>query len=118
MRVWFVGLAVMLAGCAGMFEPRPVAARLGGGALRVTMSDGRTCAADLVGTAPWSGALPDCGIARYLVTPSDGVNPLRLALEALAAAVRAGDLLSPLAAIALTDAAGRSFDFTSPVPVD
>lgn len=107
-----------LAGCATMAGgPQPAEARLGRASLAVVMTDGTTCRGDLAGPAPWQGQLAACGLA-YRVTPQGGDSPVRLAFDAMIAAIRAGDLVAPMADIVLSDAAGRVFRFASPVPLE
>ena len=109
---------VLLAACtAAEFAPHPAEARLGRAALTVVMTNGTSCRTDLVGPAPWSGSLPECGLG-FSVTPTGQGSAIRLAFDQVIAAIRAGDLVAPMAAIRLTDAGGRIYDFTSPVSLD
>ena len=110
--------AAMLAACtAAELAPHPAEARLGRAALTVMMTNGTSCRANLVGPAPWSGSLPECGLG-FAVTPSGQGSAIRLAFDQFIAAIRAGDILAPMAAIRLTDAEGQTYDFSSPVPLD
>jgi len=107
---------IVLAACA-LPPPVPVAARLSHQALKVEMSDGSACRAVLQGAAPWAGELPDCGL-HYVVQPSVAGNPLRLAFDAMIAALQAGNLVAPMADISLVDGAGKTRAFASPVALD
>jgi hypothetical protein len=115
-RLFPVALPLMLMACA-MQPPVPVAARLSQQALRVEMSDGALCSAALAGDAPWSGDVPACGL-HYVVTPTAAGSPIRLAFDAMIAALRAGALVAPTADIVVTDSTGTSHAFTSPVVDD
>ena len=112
---------LLVAACAlpapVVVAPVPVAARLSQQALQVEMSNGSTCSAALTGAAPWRGDLPGCALA-FAVTPTAAGSPIRMAFDAMLAALQAGALVTPMAAIALTDATGASYQFTSPVITD
>ena len=118
MRV-LIGLALLAVAACGPadFARKPVEARLGRAALEVLMSDGATCRAALVGDAPWAGTMGDCGLG-FSVVPTGAGSPVRMAFDAMVAAIRAGDLVAPMADIVLTDARGRGFAFASPVPLE
>ena len=109
-------LLLLFAACA-VAAPAPVGARLSQQALRVEMSNGTVCSAALTGDAPWSGDIAACGLT-YLVTPTTAGHPIRLAFDAMIAALRAGNLVAPMADIAVTAADGRHYGFASPVTED
>ena len=113
MRLHRLAPILLIAACA-LPAPTPVGARLSQQALRVEMSNGTACTAPLHGPAPWSGDLPACAL-RYTVTTTADGSPIRLAFDAMIAALRAGNLVAPMADITLTDGAGRSHTFASPV---
>ena len=106
--------AVLLLAACALPAPVPVAARLSQQALKVDLSNGTACSAPLQGAAPWEGDLPACAL-HFLVTPTAAGHPVRLAFDAMIAALRAGNLVAPMADITLTDGAGRSHKFTSPI---
>ena len=109
--------AVLLLAACALPAPVPVAARLSQQALKVDLSNGTVCSAPLQGAAPWEGDLPACAL-HFLVTPTAAGHPVRLAFDAMIAALRAGDLVAPMADITLTDAGGQSYHFASPVGTD
>ena len=112
-----IGLLVLCA-CTPLDRPAiPEAASLSRAALSVRMNNGTTCRADLVGAAPWAGTMPACALT-WRVTLTGADSPVRMAFDALLAAIKAGDLVAPMADIGLIDAAGRSYGFASPVPID
>ena len=106
--------AVLLLAACALPAPVPVAARLSQQALKVDLSNGTVCSAPLQGAAPWEGDLPACAL-HFLVTPTAAGHPVRLAFDAMIAALRAGNLGAPMADFTLTVGAGRSHKFTSPI---
>lgn len=112
-RLFLTAAPLVLLACA-VQAPVPVAARLGQQTLQVELSTGSVCSAILTGDAPWRGDMAACGLG-YAVVPTAQGNPIRLAFDAMIAALQAGALVAPMADITLTDAQGRTFAFASPV---
>ncbi len=109
--------ALLLSGCAGISTaPVPQAARLTNDLLTVTLTDATVCRADWA-KAGGAGHLDGCGLGYdYSVTVDQHPNILRQWMVELALALRADQAVPPLATVVLTDAAGKSYTFTSPPP--
>ncbi len=102
-----------LSGCAALNVPTPEAARLSDQTLTVTLNSGAVCRAE------WRAAPQGqiCGFG-YRVNEVASANLLRQLAQGLTAALGAEGLLSPQAEVVLTSAAGQSYRFVSPPPVD
>lgn len=108
-------ICLVLAGCAGIIPaPQPQAARLTANQLTVTMTDATVCRADWR-AAGGAGRLDACGL-DYAVTLDPNPNFLHQWAQELALALNAKSAFPPMAEMVLTNAAGRSFRFTSPPP--
>lgn len=108
-------ICLALAGCAGITtEPQPQAARLTADQLTVTMTDAKVCRADWR-AAGGAGRLEACGL-DYAATLDPNPNILHQWAQELALALNATSAFPPMAEVVLTNAAGRSFRFTSPPP--
>lgn len=119
MRIAFLVPLMMtgLAACAPALPPVPQAARLTADQLIVTLSDATVCRAPS-GPQGGTGRLEACGPGfDYAVTPEASPNLLRRFAEAAFGVLGAEGALAPVGRVVLTDAAGRSYDFVSPVPV-
>lgn len=117
-----LGLGLALAGCAMLPPPGPQSAHLTRDRLAVTLSDGSRCIGPRppdAGPAGWSGQLQDCPVAlSYAVQLDPKPNPLRQVVEAVFAVLTIDDQLPAMADVTLRDAAGRSYAFRSPPPLD
>lgn len=106
----------LLAGCAGLTDPQPLAARLSADALTVTLTDGSVCR---TGWQARQGRLADCGPGYdWQVEVVRDPNLLRQLAEGVFGALGAEGALAPMATVTLTDARGRAFRFASPPPAD
>jgi hypothetical protein len=111
MKMLRYGPLMLLLGC-GVAQPVPQAARLSADQLTVVMSDGTSCKAPI-----GAGEMPDCGTGLgYRVDLVENPNLLRRVIEGAFGALGADGVLAPLAEVTLTDAAGRTYRFVSPLP--
>jgi hypothetical protein len=116
-------VVALLTGCA-VSPPRPVEVSLDRTSLEVRLSNGETCVGPVSATRSGSGGgaavsgagqLGGCSVALgYRVTADTGLNPVRLVLEEVFAAIGLPDAIAPAADVEITAPDGRRWLFPSP----
>jgi hypothetical protein len=102
-----------LSGCAALMVPTPQAARLSDQTLTLALNTGEVC------RVQWRAA-PEgqlCGF-DYRVTEVTKPNLLRQLFTGLTSALGAEGAVPPQGEVVLTSAAGLTYRFVSPPPVD
>lgn len=102
-----------LSGCAALLVPTPQSARLSDQTLTMVLNTGEVC------RVQWRAA-PEgelCGFG-YRVTEVAKPNVLRQMFTGLTAALGAEGSVPPQGEVVLTSAAGLTYRFVSPPPVD
>lgn len=110
MRVLLLGSVVLsLAACSGKTEylPQPQTVSLGGDHMKVRFSDGLVCRTSVPLTGG-QGRLAGCANPLSWSITIQKRNPLEQVF---------GEAVSPYAMIVLSDTAGQSWTFETPVPV-
>jgi hypothetical protein len=114
MRFPAVMILPLISACVQMAAPVPQEARLSASRLSVVLTDGTKCSASIEAVR-----LDRCGKGYDVVIDLvEKPNFLRQLAERAFGALGAEGNLAPMGKVVLTDAAGRSYRFVSPEPVE
>lgn len=107
-------IVAFLAGCGGLGQPVPQAARLSSEVLTLTLSDGTICRTNWR-AAGGVGRMDACGPGfGYSVRVVESPNFLRQFFSELTTALGAEGSVPPMAEVMVTDGRGRDWVFVSP----